>query len=77
MNTVLITGCSSGYGLETTRHFHARGWTVIAAMRTPRDGILPASERVRLVRLDVTDPKSIAAMTVQPRAWKCRAVSRP
>ena len=61
MNTVLITGCSSGYGLETARHFHARGWTVIAAMRTPRDGILPASERVRLVRLDVTDPGSIAA----------------
>ena len=25
MNTVLITGCSSGYGLETARHFHARG----------------------------------------------------
>lgn len=30
-------------------------------MRMPRDGILPASERVRLVRLDVTDPGSIAA----------------
>jgi NAD(P)-dependent dehydrogenase (short-subunit alcohol dehydrogenase family) len=26
MNTVLITGCSSGYGLETARHFHAQGW---------------------------------------------------
>ena len=24
MKTVLITGCSSGYGLETARHFHAR-----------------------------------------------------
>jgi hypothetical protein len=22
MQTVLITGCSSGYGLETVRHFH-------------------------------------------------------
>ena len=30
MNTVLITGCSSGYGLETARHFHAHGWNVIA-----------------------------------------------
>ena len=37
MKTVLITGCSSGYGLATARHFHARGWTVIATMRTPRD----------------------------------------
>ena len=38
MKTVLITGCSSGYGLETARHFHAQGWNVIATMRTPRDG---------------------------------------
>jgi NAD(P)-dependent dehydrogenase (short-subunit alcohol dehydrogenase family) len=41
MNTVLITGCSSVYGLETARHFHAQGWSVIATMRTPREGILP------------------------------------
>ena len=61
MNTVLITGCSSGYGLETARHFHAQGWTVIATMRTPREGILPASERLRILALDVTEPKSIAA----------------
>jgi len=61
MKTVLITGCSSGYGLETARYFHAQGWTVIATMRTPRQGILPASERIRLVALDVTRPESIAA----------------
>ena len=35
MKTVLITGCSSGYGLETARHFHARGWNVVATMRRP------------------------------------------
>jgi len=61
MKTVLITGCSSGYGLETARYFHAQGWTVIATMRTPRQGILPASERIRLLALDVTRPESIAA----------------
>ena len=33
MKTVLITGCSSGYGLETSRHFHAQGCKVIATMR--------------------------------------------
>jgi len=43
MKTVLITGCSSGFGLETARHFLDRGWSVIATMRTPRDDILPAS----------------------------------
>ncbi|WP_163777296.1 SDR family oxidoreductase [Myxococcus vastator] len=61
MKTVLITGCSSGYGLETARHFHARGWNVVATMRTLREDILPRSERLRVVPLDVTKPESIAA----------------
>ena len=54
MKTVLITGCSSGYGRETARHFHAQGWNVIATMRTPREGLLPASDRLRVLALDVT-----------------------
>jgi NAD(P)-dependent dehydrogenase (short-subunit alcohol dehydrogenase family) len=62
MKTVLITGCSSGYGLEIARHFHAKGWTVIATMRTPRDGILPRSKRLRVLALDVTKPESIMAV---------------
>jgi NAD(P)-dependent dehydrogenase (short-subunit alcohol dehydrogenase family) len=62
MKTVLITGCSSGYGLETARHFHAQGWRVIATMRTPRANLLPTSERLRVLPLDVTQPDSIAAV---------------
>jgi len=61
MNTILITGCSSGYGLETARHFHKQGWNVIATMRRPRGELLAASERLRVLPLDVTDPESIAA----------------
>ncbi len=61
MKTVLITGCSSGYGLETARHFHAHGWNVIATMRTPREDILPRSDRLRVLALDVTKSESIAA----------------
>ena len=61
MKTVLITGCSSGYGLETARHFHAQGWNVVATMRAPRDGLLPRSPRMRVLPLDVTQPHSIAA----------------
>ena len=61
MKTVLITGCSSGYGLATARHFHAQGWNVIATMRTPRADVLPRSERMRVLALDVTRPDSIAA----------------
>ena len=61
MKTILITGCSSGYGLETARHFHDKGWSVIAAMRTPKADILPRSDRMRIVPLDVTSAASIAA----------------
>lgn len=61
MKTVLITGCSSGYGLETARHFHAQGWNVVATMRTPREDVLPRSDRMRVLPLDVTRAGSIAA----------------
>jgi NAD(P)-dependent dehydrogenase (short-subunit alcohol dehydrogenase family) len=61
MKTVLITGCSYGYGLETARRFHAQGWTVVATMRQPRPELLPTSGRMCVLPLDVTDPHSIAA----------------
>lgn len=60
MNTILITGCSSGFGLETARYFLDRDWTVVATMRSPRRDLLPASERLRVITLDVTDADSIA-----------------
>jgi NAD(P)-dependent dehydrogenase (short-subunit alcohol dehydrogenase family) len=59
--TVLITGCSSGYGLQTARHFHSQGWNVLATMRTPRADVLRESERLRVLALDVTNPASISA----------------
>jgi len=61
MQTILITGTFSGYGLETARHFLANGWNVIAAMRTPSPDVLPRSEHLRILPLDVTSDKSIAA----------------
>ncbi len=60
MKTVLITGCSSGYGLATVHHFHAQGWNVVATMRTPRADLLPASPRLRLLPLDVIDADGIS-----------------
>jgi len=59
MNTVLISGCSSGFGLETARYFLDRDWTVIATMRTPRNDVLPNSKRLRVLALDVTDAASV------------------
>ncbi|SEJ47724.1 MULTISPECIES: SDR family oxidoreductase [unclassified Variovorax] len=62
MKTVLVTGCSSGYGLETARHFLSQGWNVVATMRTPQEDLLPPSDRLRVLPLDVTDAASIDAV---------------
>lgn len=59
MKTILITGCSSGFGLEIARYFLARDWNVVATMRTPRADLFEASDRLRVVPLDVTDADSI------------------
>jgi NAD(P)-dependent dehydrogenase (short-subunit alcohol dehydrogenase family) len=61
MNTILITGCSSGYGRATAIHFLEQGWHVIATMRSPEKATLPASERLRVLPLDVTARASIHA----------------
>jgi NAD(P)-dependent dehydrogenase (short-subunit alcohol dehydrogenase family) len=60
VKTVLITGCSSGFGLDTARTFLERDWNVIATMRTPRADLLPPSPRLRVLALDVTDARSIS-----------------
>ncbi|MBU9844272.1 SDR family oxidoreductase [Rahnella ecdela] len=58
-STVLITGCSSGFGLDIARHFLEKGWRVIATMRTPQKDLLPESDALRILALDVTDAESI------------------
>ncbi len=65
MKTVLVTGCSSGFGRETASHFLAQGWDVVATMRDPSASTLPSSDRLRLLPLDVTDAESIAAAIAQ------------
>ncbi len=61
MKTVLITGTSSGYGLETARYFHDQGWRVIATMRHPQPDLFAQSDRLHVLPLDVTNADSIAA----------------
>ena len=63
--TVLITGTSSGYGKAMAELFHRRGWNVVATMRRPDPEVFAASsdrlpsDRLIVLPLDVTDPKSI------------------
>lgn len=61
MNTVFITGCSTGFGRETAFYFLERGWQVAATMRDPAKNTLPASPGLRVLPLDVTDADSIEA----------------
>ena len=76
MQTIMITGCSSGFGLETARYFLEQGWKVIATMRAPQEGVLPASDRLRLVRLDVTSAQSIAEAIAEAGEIEELAIAR-
>lgn len=59
--SILITGCSSGIGLDAVRTMKARGWRVIATARSPEDiARLQSEEGVEVVQLELADPKSIA-----------------
>ncbi len=57
--TILITGTSSGYGKATAQLFLDRGWNVIATMRRPGPSLFPASDRLKILPLDVTSTESI------------------
>lgn len=58
---VLITGCSSGIGLDAAHHLRARGWQVFASCRAPEDCAARAAEGFDSPVLDLADPDSIAA----------------
>jgi NAD(P)-dependent dehydrogenase (short-subunit alcohol dehydrogenase family) len=72
-DTVLITGANQGIGLEFAKEYAARGWTVIATHRrtsTPAELAKLAAQypKVRIERMDVTDPAQIAALGAKLRA---------
>jgi NAD(P)-dependent dehydrogenase (short-subunit alcohol dehydrogenase family) len=59
--TVLITGCSSGFGLAAVELFADEGWNVVATVRRLDDGASFAGrDNVLVARLDVQDPTTIA-----------------
>ena len=69
MKTVLITGCSSGIGEASARHFAAQGWNVAATMRNPAAAAhLKDIPNIKLLALDVTDKASIAEAVAEALA---------
>ncbi len=65
--TVWIVGASSGLGLATAEAFARDGWLVVAGARsfgTP-NADAPADERMRRLKLDVTDAESREAFARQ------------
>ena len=69
-DTVLITGANSGIGLEFTRLYAARNWTVIATHRRSRtpESLAKVTARynnVRVEHMDVTSPDDIKALSMK------------
>lgn len=58
--TILITGCSSGIGLDAAHRLRADGWTVFAACRAESDCAKRRAEGFASPQLDYEDPQSIA-----------------
>ena len=68
--TVLVTGANSGIGLEFTKQYLARGWTVIS---THRRSEVPATlaelskkyKTLRIERVDVTNAEQVRALATR------------
>jgi NAD(P)-dependent dehydrogenase (short-subunit alcohol dehydrogenase family) len=68
--TVMITGANSGIGLEFTKEYVAKGWTIIATHRrteTPKSlaAIAARYDKLRIERLDVTSTEQVSALAAK------------
>ena len=65
--TILITGCSSGIGLDAARGLSARGWRVFATCRQAADCERLRAEGLESFVLDYADEASITAAVAEVR----------
>ncbi|MDT8854498.1 SDR family NAD(P)-dependent oxidoreductase [Paracoccaceae bacterium Fryx2] len=66
--SILITGCSSGIGLDAARSLQARGWRVFATCRQQADCDRLRAEGLESFVLDYADEASIAAAVAEVQA---------
>ncbi len=65
MQSVLVTGCSSGIGECVARGLHLRGYRVFATVRNPDDRTVLEAAGIECLVLDYCDSKSIKAAVEQ------------
>lgn len=58
--TILITGASSGIGLDAARTLKARGWRVLATCRRPEDATNLARDGLESLMLELASEASVA-----------------
>jgi NAD(P)-dependent dehydrogenase (short-subunit alcohol dehydrogenase family) len=63
--SILITGCSSGIGLDAARGLHTRGWRVFATCRQEADCERLRAEGLESFRLDYADEDSLTAAVAE------------
>lgn len=59
--SILITGCSSGIGLDAARTLKARGWRVLATCRRAEDCATLEAEGLESFPLDLAEAASVAS----------------
>lgn len=63
--TLVITGCSSGIGLDAARALQARGWRVFATCRAAQDCARLTAEGLESLPLDLASEDSIATAVTE------------
>lgn len=65
MRSILISGASSGIGLDAAVTLRRRGWRVLAACRRPEDAARLAGMGLEALRLDLASEASVAAVAAE------------